>query len=94
MTTEIRIRTRCAEIAEFLVKKNASYGDSALHPVGIFADGDAVDSLGARIDDKLARLKHAPGAYGEDAIKDLIGYLVLMTLAVEDREHAKTTPLN
>lgn len=94
MTTEIRIRARCAEIAEFLVAKNQSYGDSALHPVGVFARGDAVDSLAARIDDKLSRVRFAPGAYGEDTIEDLIGYLVLMTLALEDREHAKTAPLN
>lgn len=94
MTTEIRIRARCAEIAEFLVMKNASYGDSALHPVGIFASGDAVDSLAARIDDKLARLRFAPGAYGEDTIKDLMGYLVLLTLAMEDRAYAKSAPLN
>jgi len=94
VTTETRIRARCAEIAEFLARKNSSYGDSALHPVGIFASGDAVDSLAARIDDKLSRMKYAPAAYGEDTIKDLIGYLVLLTLALEDREHAKTAPLN
>ena len=86
MTTEARIHARCTEIAAFLAQKNASYGDSALHPIGVFATGDAVDALSARIDDKLSRLKHAPGAYGEDTIKDLIGYLVLLTLALEDRE--------
>jgi len=94
VTTETRIRARCAEIAEFLARKNASYGNSALHPIGVFANGDAVDSLAARIDDKLSRMKYAPAAYGEDTIKDLIGYLVLLTLALEDREHAKTAPLN
>jgi len=94
VTTETRIRARCAEIAEFLARKNASYGNSALHPIGVFANGDAVASLAARIDDKLARVRFAPGAYGEDTIKDLIGYLVLLTLALEDRQHAKTAPLN
>jgi hypothetical protein len=94
VTTEIRIRARCAEIAEFLVEKNKSYGDSALYPVGIFAKGDAVESLSARLDDKLARLKFSPGAYGEDTIKDMIGYLVFLTLALEDRAHAKIALLN
>lgn len=94
MTTEARIRARCSEIAEFLAKKNASYGNSALHPIGIFASGDAVDALSARIDDKLSRIRYAPAAYGEDTIKDLIGYLVLLTLALEDHQHAKTAPLN
>lgn len=94
MTTKERIRSRCNEIADFLAEKNASYGDSALHPIGVFAKGDAVDSLSVRIDDKLSRMRHAPGAYGEDTIKDLIGYLVLLTLAIEDREHSRTAPLN
>src|SRR5262245_60222757 len=94
VTTEARIRARCAEIAEFLAQKNESYGNSALHPIGIFTKGDAVDALCARIDDKLSRMKYAPSAYGEDTIKDLIGYLVLLTLALEDRKHAKTAPFN
>jgi hypothetical protein len=84
-TTAERIRGKCLEIAEILVAKNASYGESALHPLGIFAGGDAVANLAARIDDKLARVKHAPGAYGEDVVTDLIGYLVLLQLALEDR---------
>ena len=83
--TTARIHHKCAEVAEFLAAKNASYGDSALHPVGIFSRGDAVESLCARLDDKLARIKHAPEAYGEDTLKDLTGYLILLQLALEDR---------
>jgi len=83
--TADRIRATCAEIAEFLVAKNESYGDSALHPLRVFSRGDAVDSLAARIDDKLSRLKFAPEAYGEDTIKDLLGYLILLRIALEDR---------
>ncbi len=94
VTTETRIRKRCAEIADFLAAKNASYGDSALHPIGVFAGGDAVESLAARIDDKLARLKNAPGVFGEDTLKDLIGYLILLQLAIEDREREKTRSIS
>lgn len=83
--TADRIRAKCGEIAAMLIAKNESYGDSALHPLGIFASGDAVTNLGARIDDKLARVKNAPNAYGEDVLKDLTGYLVLLQLALEDR---------
>ncbi|GMV84131.1 MAG: hypothetical protein AMXMBFR7_53150 [Planctomycetota bacterium] len=93
ISTAPRIRAKCAEIAEFLVAKNESYGDSALKPLGIFSDADAVDALRARIDDKLARVKYAPGAYGEDVVKDLIGYLVLLQLALEDRVRAETQVL-
>jgi len=83
--TQERIRAKCAEMAEFLVEKNRSYGDSALRPVGIFASGDPVANLAARIDDKLARVRNAPDAYGEDVVKDLTGYLVLLQIALEDR---------
>lgn len=37
-----------------------------------------------RIDDKLTRIRNNPEAFGEDPVLDLIGYLVLFTLAVED----------
>ena len=92
MTSAQRIRGKCLEIAEVLATKNASYGDSALKPLGIFASGDPVANLAARIDDKLARVKHAPGAFGENEIVDLIGYLVLLLLAREDKaQRAKET---
>ena len=52
-STTDRIRGKCAEVADMLVEKNWSYGDSALHPVGIFAKGQADDLIRVRIDDKL-----------------------------------------
>jgi hypothetical protein len=85
LKTDQRIRAKCHEIAEFLIGKNKSYGDSALHPISIFAQGDAIENLSARIDDKLARIRNCPGAYGEDVLKDLTGYLVLLQLALEDQ---------
>lgn len=84
MNTQDRIRAKCTEIAEMLVEKNKSYGDSALRPMGIFAKGNAVDLIKVRIDDKLNRIMNAPDAFGEDAVKDLIGYLVLLQLAMEE----------
>ncbi len=71
-TTE-RISTKCHEIEELLVAKNRAYGDSALNPLGIFASGDAEASICARIDDKLARVRNSPGAFGENEVTDLIG---------------------
>lgn len=84
--TADRIRTKCRELSDMLVAKNASYGDSAIKPLGIFASGDPVLNLAARIDDKLARIKNDRGAFGEDPIRDLLGYLVLLQIALEDRE--------
>jgi len=71
-----------------LVAKNAAYGDSALSPLGIFSRGRASDLIRVRIDDKLARIRNNPEAFGEDPVLDLIGYLVLFTLAVEDEASA------
>lgn len=82
--TQARIVAQCQKIAELLIQKNNSYGDSALHPIGVFGRGRATDLLRVRIDDKLSRIRNAPDAFGEDAIADLTGYLILLALAVED----------
>lgn len=87
--TRARIENECNAIRDMLVAKNLSYGDSALRPMGIFGPGKAVDLLKVRIDDKLNRIKNAPNAFGEDVIDDLIGYLVLLKLALEDEKHGK-----
>ena len=84
MSTADRIRAKCTEIADLLVAKNKCYGDSALNPVGIFAKGRAVDLIRVRIDDKLNRIMNAPDAFGEDAVKDLTGYLILLQWALEE----------
>jgi len=83
-TSAERIRAKCNELANFLVAKNESYGDSALHPIEIFAKGRATDLIRVRLDDKLTRVRNAPAAFGEDVIRDLLGYLVLYELAMED----------
>jgi hypothetical protein len=84
--TPVRIKEKCSSLAAMLLEKNRSYGDSALHPVGIFAKGRASDLLHVRIDDKLNRIRNAPDAFGEDVVQDLIGYLVLLQLAREDEK--------
>jgi hypothetical protein len=84
MTTSDRIRAACNRLADMLVAKNAAYGDSALHPVGIFGRGKASDLIKIRIDDKLSRIRNNPEAFGEDPIRDLLGYLILLQLAIED----------
>ena len=85
VTTANRIAAQCAALAEFLIAKNRSYGNSALNPVGIFSKADPVAGLCARIDDKLARVRNAPGAFAEDVVQDLLGYLVLLRIALADR---------
>tara|TARA_R100000406_G_scaffold94094_1_gene85251 strand:- start:256 stop:519 length:264 start_codon:yes stop_codon:yes gene_type:complete len=75
------------EVTNLLLEKNTAYGDSALNPVGIFSQGNAVDSLCARIDDKLMRIKsRGITDQTEDTIQDLIGYLILLKIAIRQRE--------
>jgi len=75
------IREVCNEIAEMLVAKNKAYGDSALNPVRIFSKAPPEEGLRVRIDDKLSRIRNDPDAFGEDAVMDLTGYLVLLLIA-------------
>lgn len=85
--TQKKIKAVGKEVTDLLIEKNKSYGDSALNPAGIFASGNAVDNLCSRIDDKLMRIKTLGfRGYGEDNIKDLIGYLILLKIALEEEE--------
>lgn len=80
--TQIRIQDECDSIKEMLIKKNRSYGDSALNPVRIFSKSDEKEQLLARIDDKLSRVQLGyDGFNDEDCVGDLIGYLILLRIA-------------
>lgn len=89
------ILRECASLAEMLIEKNIAYGDSALNPVRVFSRGmDASAQILVRIDDKLsriARIKCLGSAAGEDAVLDLLGYLVLYRIATV-RETAQAQP--
>jgi len=83
-----KIMTQCLDIAEMLIKKNISYGDSALSPSRVFAQSDNVEQIKVRIDDKLNRVKNNQGFAGDNDIDDLIGYLILLKIAI-DKEGSK-----
>lgn len=76
------------EITEMLLKKNISYGDSAISPVRIFAQSDNIEQIKIRIDDKINRVKNNQGFAGDNDIDDLIGYLILLKIAI-DKDRAK-----
>jgi hypothetical protein len=78
-----RIWNTCHEIAQMLIEKNISYGDSALSPIRTFAQSDGIEQIKVRIDDKLNRIKNNKGFAGDNDIDDLIGYLVLLKIAIE-----------
>ena len=73
----------CDELRDFLLEKNAQYGDSAINPVRIFSRASAEEQLHVRIDDKLSRLARGDDRLESDAdvVDDLIGYLILLKVA-------------
>ena len=82
--TQSQISAICDDIKELLLYKNKKYGNSALKPVRIFSKSDNVEQILVRIDDKLNRVQQGAGLLDEDedVIIDLIGYLVLLKIAL------------
>ena len=81
--TQFTIGQVCDEIKDMLIRKNKSYGDSALNPVRIFSISDNIEQLHVRIDDKLSRITRGGSFIGDNDIDDLIGYLILLKIARE-----------
>lgn len=72
------------KVRDMLLEKNEAYGDSALKPLGVFSKGGASQSLRARIDDKLSRIKNKGlNDDTEDTLFDLVGYLILLIISEE-----------
>jgi hypothetical protein len=82
------ISITCEEVKELLLEKNKKYGDSALNPCRIFSKASSVEQILVRIDDKLSRIQKGAGllANDEDVLMDLIGYLILLRVAMVRRE--------
>lgn len=84
---QAQIRSEMQRVTELLIKKNNSYGNSATEPANIFSKGDAVESICARIDDKIMRIANKGiNKNTFDTIDDLIGYLVLLRIAWYNKE--------
>jgi hypothetical protein len=84
LDTQTHISLVCDDIKELLLEKNKKYGDSALNPTRVFSKASPVEQILVRIDDKLSRISSGAGliANDEDVIQDLIGYLVLLKIAI------------
>lgn len=80
-----QVRQITTELADMLIAKNKSYGNSALDPVRVFSQSDTAEQIRVRIDDKLSRLQRG-NAHNEDTILDLMGYLVLLRIAEAAKE--------
>ena len=85
-TREQQIRGVMSEITSLLLSKNAAYGDSALTPSYIFSKQSSIEGIKLRLDDKLTRIKNKGITdQTEDTISDLIGYLVLLKIALKEQ---------
>jgi len=86
-TSEEQITEVTNQLQELLIQKNRAYGNSALEPLNIFSQQNAVDSLCARIDDKLSRIKNKGlNDQTEDTLFDLAGYLILLIIAKNEQD--------
>ena len=87
--SETKISAICDDIKELLIHKNRKYGNSALKPCRVFSKASAVEQLLVRIDDKLNRIMQGAGllADDEDVVNDLIGYLVLLKIGMNDEKN-------
>lgn len=82
--TTYQTRKILERVADMLDEKNRAYGDSALNPVRIFSQADAIGAIKVRIDDKLSRIKNQGlTSDSEDTILDLIGYLALLKAGLD-----------
>ena len=85
--SQIAIAEVCDDIKQLLLKKNEQYGDSALYPIRILSGASPVEQILVRIDDKLNRI--AQGGIledDEDVVSDLIGYFVLLKVALKNQQ--------
>jgi hypothetical protein len=80
-----RVEHVLGKVHSTLLAKNKLYGNSALEPIRILSRCDAAEQLRVRIDDKLSRLKQGLPDQ-EDTVHDLIGYLVLLTIATHKEQ--------
>jgi len=87
---EDQIKKTIKEVQDLLIYKNKSYGNSATNPAKIFSKGSAVESICARIDDKLMRVANKGLCKNTlDTVDDLIGYLVLLKIAIHKQDEEK-----
>jgi hypothetical protein len=85
MSTRNKIKAKCKGLEDLLLTKNAKYGNSALEPLNVFSEANAVAGIKMRIDDKLKRIKNAGLVDAtEDTLQDLAGYLILLMIAKDN----------
>lgn len=87
---EKTVKEVCNDMANFLIEKNKSYGNSALDPVNCFYKGNAETAILVRLDDKISRLMRGKEYGQDDTIKDTTGYLILLEVLKRKKESETT----
>ena len=93
--SQMHIASVCDEVKQLLLEKNHKYGDSALNPIRILSNSSPVEQILVRIDDKLNRIKQGNLLQDdEDVVLDLIGYFVLLKVALKIDYNKENTELS
>ena len=87
---EVEVKEVLEEVGRSLISKNAADGDSALRPLRVFSRAGAEEGLRVRIDDQLSRIVRGDGTDDGNAVAELIGYLVLLRIALRRVGAART----
>jgi heat shock protein HspQ len=80
-----KIKAKCDEIRDLLVKKNEAYGN-AVFEKGVLFDVEPLYAIQARINDKLNRIKNNNVYHSDNDLLDLTGYLILLQIMKEDMD--------
>ena len=84
MNSHSDIARVCDQVKDLLLQKNLKYGDSALNPIRVMSKSGPIEQILVRIDDKLNRIKQGNILMDdEDVVLDLIGYFILLKVALE-----------
>ena len=83
-----RVAETAARVVNLLKIKNEQYGDSVQQPLRVFSKLDSQAGIRVRIDDKLSRLARGNDSIESDIdiVDDLIGYLILLRMMMEEEE--------
>ena len=88
MNTKDKIKEKCQQLEDLLVRKNDAYGNSALEPLGVFSSANASSGIKVRLDDKLKRIANAGIVEDtEDTLTDIAGYIILLMIAKDNESN-------
>ena len=88
MNTKDKIKEKCQQLEDLVVRKNDAYGDSALSPLGVFSSASASSGIKIRLDDKLKRIANAGLVEDtEDTLTDIAGYIILLMIAKDNESN-------